>query len=138
MYNNNCPALIQGVFYVDDRFWPPQNRCPKKLKKHFFHDMFHSWKAHAHCFTVLIYLATWITGKLGIFTHYTSISLPQTKHQLTNVYILYRSPAAFHEGLITVMIALLCTKKFCITPGLYTKYFLFLVKYGVKGATLQV
>ena len=44
----------------------------------------------------------------------------QSKHELTNVCILYRSPAAFYECLVTVVIALLHTiatqQIFCISP----------------------
>ena len=80
----------------------------------------YSLKAHAHCFTALIYLATWRAAKLGIFTHFTSTNLPRCSQSI--------NPAAFDEHLITVVvITLLCTsatqkKMFCITPWSYKKH----------------
>ena len=44
-------------------------------KKNFFQDKFYSLKAHAHYFTILIYLATWRTAKCGIFIHFTFTNL---------------------------------------------------------------
>ena len=48
---------MQAVCHVGDRFWARQN-C--------FQDKFYSLKAHAHYFTVFIYLANWRAAKLGI------------------------------------------------------------------------
>ena len=123
---------LQAVFHIDDRFWAQQNRHPKKVKNIFFQHKFSSLKAHAHYFTVLIYFAIWRAAKVGIFTHFTSINLPQcdvakaSTHY--NVCILYRSPASFYEPLITVSLVWLpdCTsscsyynvKKFVLLPDL--------------------
>ena len=42
----------------------------------FYSDKFNSLKAHAHYFTVLIYLATWQAAKFGIFTYFMPKNLP--------------------------------------------------------------
>ena len=52
------PALIQAVFQVGDCFWARENQHPKNEKTIFFQDKFYSLKAHAHYFTVFVYLAT--------------------------------------------------------------------------------
>ena len=41
--------------------------APKKIKTVFFQVKFYPLKAHAHCLTILIYLATWRAAKLGIY-----------------------------------------------------------------------
>ena len=59
----------------------------QKIKKKtiFFHNKFYSLKAHAHYFTVLIYLATWRAAKLGIFTHFTFINLSQCSQSINSL-----------------------------------------------------
>ena len=71
-------AVIQAVSHVCDRFWGRDQIGAQKIKKQ-LQDKFHSLKAHAHYFTVLIYLATSGAAKLGIFTHFRSIKLPQLR-----------------------------------------------------------
>ena len=47
-----------------------------KFKKKIFQGKFYSLRAHADYLTVLKYLATWRTAKLGIFIHSLSRNLP--------------------------------------------------------------
>ena len=49
------PVILQAV-HVGDRFLGATKSMPKEF--FFFQDKFYSLKAHAHYFTVLIYLAT--------------------------------------------------------------------------------
>ena len=57
---------------------------------------FYSLKAHAHYFTVLVYLATWRAAKLGIFTHFMSIKLPQCNQSINSLlYVYYTDPQLF-------------------------------------------
>ena len=60
------------------RRWPllGSRKSASKKSKQFFSKIY-SLKAHAHYFTVLIYLATWRAAKLGIFTHFTFTNSPQ-------------------------------------------------------------
>ena len=61
-----------------------------KKKKTFFQDKFNSLKAHAHYFTVLIYLATSRAAKLGKFTHFTFTNLPQCSQSINSLtYVLF-------------------------------------------------
>ena len=86
------PALIYTVFHVGDCLWAQQNGA-QKIKKVFFQDRFYSLKAHANYFTTLIYLATWRAAKLGIFTHFTSINLPQCSQSINSqMYVYYIDP----------------------------------------------
>ena len=58
-------------------------------------DIFYSWKAHAHYFTVSIYLATWRAAELCIFTHFMFTNLPRCNNSLNSliyIYILYTDP----------------------------------------------
>ena len=90
-------------------WWPllgTTKLVPKKLKNNFFL-IFYSLKAHAHYFTIFMYLETWRGAKLGIFTHFTFTNIPwcnQNMNSLIYVYILYTDPQ-----LITDMITLLRT-----------------------------
>ena len=74
------------------RWWPllgAKKSVPKKLKKQFFSKVkFYSLKAHAHYFTVVIYLATGRAAKLGIFTHFTFTNLSQNINSLIYVYCI--------------------------------------------------
>ena len=48
---------------------------------------------HSHCFTVLIYLATWRAAKLGIFSHFMFANLPWCSQSMNSlIYILYTDP----------------------------------------------
>ena len=49
---------LPPVFQVDDCFWARENQRSKNEKTIFFQDKFYSLKAHAHYFTVFVYLAT--------------------------------------------------------------------------------
>ena len=60
----------------------------QKIKKQFFQDKFYSLKAHAHYFTVFIYLATWRAAKLGIFTHMFT-NLPQCSQSMNSLIYIY-------------------------------------------------
>ena len=100
-------------------WWPllgTTKLVPKKLKNNFF-PIFYSLKAHAHYFTILMYLETWRGAKLGIFTHFTFTNIPwcnQSMNSLIYVYTLYTDPQ-----LITDMITSLYyghPKKFSVLP----------------------
>ena len=86
------PVLIQAVFSQ----WPllgTRKLAPKKYKNNFFQDKFDSLKAHAHYFTVLLYLATWRASKRGIFTHFTLKNLPRCSQSIISLLcILYTDP----------------------------------------------
>ena len=83
--------------------------------KNIFRYMLYSLKAHAHYFTVFIYLETWRGAKLGIFTHFTFTNLPWCSQSMNSLMcILYTDPQ-----LITDVITLLrttATKKFSVLP----------------------
>ena len=65
--------------------------APKRLKNiFFFQDNFYLLKAHAHYFTVLIYLATWRAAKLGIFTHFMFTNLPRCSQSINS--LIYTDP----------------------------------------------
>ena len=51
--------------------------------------MLYSLRAHAHYFTVFIYLETWIGAKLGIFTHFTFINLPRCSQSMNSLIYAY-------------------------------------------------
>ena len=55
----------------------------------FFQDMLYSLKAHAHYFTVLIYLVTWRAAKLGIFTHFTFTNLLRCSQSIISLIYVY-------------------------------------------------
>ena len=62
----------------------------QKIKNNFFcQDKFYSLKAHAHYFTVFIYLATWRAAKLGIFTHFTLTNLPRCSQSMNSLIYVY-------------------------------------------------
>ena len=50
-------ALILAVFHVGGHFWMLENQHPKN-EKQFFQVKLYSLIAHAHYFTIFIYLAT--------------------------------------------------------------------------------
>ena len=81
----------------------------KKLKSNFFQDKLYFLKTHAHYFTVLIYLVTWRAAKLGIFTHFTSINLPQRSQSINWLICVYYTPTFFYEHFVLAVIALLHT-----------------------------
>ena len=62
---------------------------PKKLKFFFSQDKFYFLKAHAHYYTVLIYLATWRAAKLGIYTHFTFTILPWCSQSINSIVYVY-------------------------------------------------
>ena len=67
--------------------------APKNQKTIFFQNRFYSLKAHAHYFTVLIYLVTWRAAKLCIFTNFISINLPRCSQSINSLkYIYYTAP----------------------------------------------
>ena len=87
------PSPNAGCF---SRRWPPlaaTKSAPKKLKNIFFvQDKLCSLKAHVHYFTLLNYLATW-RANLGVFTHFTSINLPQCRQSINSLmYVYYTDP----------------------------------------------
>ena len=106
-----APALIQAVFHVGDCFWVRENRRLKNQKNIFFQDKFYSLKALAHYFAVFIYLPTWKSAKLIFLLILCSQTYPDVAKAWTHYYMytLYRSPAAFYECLITVVITLFRT-----------------------------
>ena len=82
-------ALIQAVFHVGNHFWVRENWQPKIKKQFFFQGKFYLLKAHAHYFTVLIYLATWRAAKLDIFTHFTFTNLPRCSQNINSLIYVY-------------------------------------------------
>ena len=91
--------------------WPllgARKSVPKKLKNNSFSKIY-PLKAHAHNFTVLIYLATRRAAKLGIFTHFMFTNLPQCSQSINSLLYVcsMQITAAFYECLITIVIALL-------------------------------
>ena len=106
-----CPSIIQT------------KPASKKLKNMFFQDKFCSLKAHAHYFTVLIYLATWRAAKLRIFTHFTSINFLQCSQSINSPLT---DRHLFYECLFLVVIALLRTTatppKILYYPWMYDTY----------------
>ena len=62
--------------------------APKKLKNNLFQDRFYSLKAHAHYFTVFLYLATWRAAKFGIFTHMFT-NLPRCSQSMNSLIYIY-------------------------------------------------
>ena len=51
--------------------------------------MLYPLKAHAHYFTVFIYLETWRGAKLGIFTHFTFTNLPWCSQSMNSLIYVY-------------------------------------------------
>ena len=64
-----------GCFFMSVTPFGHKKISAQKLKTGFFQDKFYSLKAHAHYFTVLIYLATWRAVNFGIFSHFMSTNL---------------------------------------------------------------
>ena len=96
---------------------------PKKLKELFFFQyMLYSLKAHAHYFTVFIYLETWRGTKLSIFTHFTFTNLPwcsQSMNSLMNslIYVYSLQIPSWSQTWSHFFVLLLPPQKnFCITP----------------------
>ena len=90
------------------RRWPllgARKSAPKKLKNNFFQDKLSSLKAHAHYFTVFIYVTTWRAAQFGIFTHFTFTNLLRLAKASTQYYMytIFRPPAPFYEYLIKVV-----------------------------------
>ena len=64
----------------------------QKIKKQFFfQDKFYSLKAHAHYFTVFIYLPTYRAAKLGIFIHFMSTNLSRCSQSMNSLRVLVHS-----------------------------------------------
>ena len=61
---------------------------PKKLKN-CFPKMLYSLKAHAHYFTVFIYLAAWRAAKLGFFTYFMFRNLPWCSQSMNSLIYVY-------------------------------------------------
>ena len=73
-------------------WWPllgATKLAPKKLKTTFFQYIWYSLKAHAHYFTVFIYLKTWRGTKLGIFTHFTFTNVPWCSQSMNSLIYVY-------------------------------------------------
>ena len=133
-------ALIQP--FISHR-WPilgARKSAPKKSKNNFFQDKFYSLMAHAHYFTVLIYLANCRAAKIGIFTHFTSTNLPQCSQSINS--LIYVNSVQIHGCSLWVLdqsrITLLCTtvtqKSFLHYPqySLYTQVKLILISINVQ------
>ena len=117
----NHDLIIRPYHHVGDHFWA-QGKAPKKLK-FFFQDKFYSLKAHAHYFTVLIYLAAWRAVKLGIFTHFTFPNLTQCSQSINSLIYVYsiQVPGCLlrvldHSHDCTSLYYIRPRKFFCITP----------------------
>ena len=81
-------ALILAVFHVGGHFWMLENQHPKKTTT-IFPIKLYSLIAHAHYFTIFIYLATWRAAKLGIFTHFMFTNLPQCSQSINSLIYVY-------------------------------------------------
>ena len=88
----------------------------------------YSLKAHAYYFTVFINLEIWRAVKLGIFTHFSQ-TYPDVAQVLNHwyMYTLNRSPAAFNECLIKVIITLLRTTAAQKKLLYYPQHFMYLI-----------
>ena len=116
------PSPNTGCF---SRRWPPlaaTKSAPKKLKNIFFvQDKLCSLKAHVHYFTLLNYLATW-RANLGVFTHFTSINLPQCRQSINSLmYVYYTDPqllfmSAWSQSWSYFFVLSPPLKNFCIPP----------------------
>ena len=97
--SNHCKWLVSYWFFGSgpntgcfSRVWPllgARKSASKKLKNIFFQDKFYSLKAHAHYFTVFIYLATWRTAKLDIFTHFMFTNSPRCSQSMNSLIYIY-------------------------------------------------
>ena len=97
MKDSNCT--------INKYMWSPNKGCfscrwlllgATKLAIFSQHNFYSQHKAHAHYFTVLVYLATWRAAKLGIFTHAMSIKLPQCSQSINSLmYVYYTDPQLF-------------------------------------------
>ena len=72
---------MQAVFHLVTAFGEVSKSRPKKLKNKFFSKisfilLYIFYKAHAHYFIVLIYLATLRAAKLGYFDSFLFTILP--------------------------------------------------------------
>ena len=115
VFNSNTstyPALIQAVFHVGDPSWARENRRPK-IKFFFFFGKFYSLKAHAHCLAVFIYLATWRTAKLSIFTSFTFTILPRYSLSVNSLINAYSIQIFCY---FLCVLQLLPKNIFCINP----------------------
>ena len=61
----------------------------KKKTTTFCQDKLYSLKAHAHYFTVFIYLETRRAAKLDIFTHFTFTNLPRCSQSMNSIIYVY-------------------------------------------------
>ena len=79
-------VLVRAVFHTVDHFWARENWHPK-IKKQFLQDKLYSLNAHAHYFTVFIYVATWRAAKLGILPILHSQTNPDVAKTQTLTYV---------------------------------------------------
>ena len=82
------PSPNKGCFSCWWLLLGARKLAPKKLKNNLFQDRFYSLKAHAHYFTVFIYLATWRAAKFGIFTHMFT-NLPRCSQSMNSLIYIY-------------------------------------------------
>ena len=85
-------------------------------------------KAHAHYFTVFIYLETWRGAKLGIFTHFTFTNLPWCSQSMNSLIYVYSIQIPSWSQTWSHFFVLLAPKNvFCITP-----WWVFLFDLGIS------
>ena len=88
-----------------------------------FFPKFYSLKAHAHYFTLFIYLPSWRAAKLDIFTHLTFTNLPRYSQNMNSWIYVYpiQIPSCFlwvldHSRYHTSSYYHHPKKFFCVTP----------------------
>ena len=92
--------------------WP----LKRKWKNHGY--IFYSLKAHAHYFTVFIYLETWRGAKLGFFFSFylRKLTQMQSKYEITNIYIYSIQIPSWSQTWSHFFVLPAPKKVFCINP----------------------
>ena len=79
--------------------------------------MLYSLKAHAHYFTVFIYLETWRGTKLGIFTPFIFTNLSWCSQSINSlIYVYSIQMTSWSKTWSHFFVLPLPKKSFCITP----------------------
>ena len=117
-----------GYFFMLVTTFGHKKISVQKLKTSFFQDKFYSLKAHAHYFTVLIYLATWGAVNFGIFSHFMSTNLSQCS-QSSNLlmYVYYTDSellfmSAWSQLWLHFFVLLLPKKFSVLLPGFCNRH----------------
>ena len=90
--------------------------------------MLYSLKAHAHYFTVFMYLESWGVAKLGIFTHFTFTNLPWCSQSMNSLIYVYSIQIPSWWQTWSHFFVLPPLKKiFCINP-----WWVFIFDFGIS------